>query len=133
MYPYSDEELWRSYVRYSALTGCPVDETFSMTPYPPSPKDVLDNSGWLYGLPKGVEPPAIWVASARRKYLPIVREAARTELTKPFYYRGPLPLVVIRQPQWPLPRFDRDPDKHVSANGWDVWVWNTPFTVKGAD
>jgi hypothetical protein len=130
MYPYSDEELWRSYVRYSALTGCPVDETFSMAPFPPSPEDVLDdNSGWSYGLPPGVKPPPAWVASARRKYLPIVRQAARNELAKPFHYDGPLPLVVIRRPEWPAPNSDRGPDKRVSADGWEAWVWNTPFTI----
>lgn len=132
MYPYSDTELWQSYVRYSALTGCPVDETFSMAPYPSSPEDVIDNSGWFYGLPQGVKPPPIWVASARRKYLPIVRQAARNELTKPFYYDGPFPLVVIRRPEWPATNSDRDPDKRVSVGGWEVWVWNTPFTINGA-
>jgi hypothetical protein len=132
MYPYSDEELWRSYVLYSALTGCPVDETFSMAPFPSSPKDVLDNSGWFYGLPEGVKPPPVWVASARRKYLPIVRQAARNELAKPFHYEGPLPLVVIRRPEWPAPNSDRDPDKRVSVDGWETWVWNTPFTIAGA-
>lgn len=131
MYPYSDEELWRSYVRYSALTGCPVDENFSMTPFPSSPEDVIDNSGWFYGLPPGVKPPPVWVASARRKYLPIVRQAATAELTKPLYYGGPLPLVVIRRPEWPLPDSDRDADKRVTADRWEAWEWNTPFTING--
>jgi hypothetical protein len=132
MYPYSDEELWRSYVGYSALTGCPIEETFSMAPYPFSPEDVIDNFGWLYGLPPGVAPPPIWVASARRKYLPIVQQAARNELTKPLHYDGPLPLVVIRRPAWPAPNSDRDPDERVSADGWEAWVWKAPFTIKPA-
>src|SRR5205814_1474376 len=125
MYPYNEEEIWRSYVRYSALTGCPVDETFSMTPYPASPADsVDDNSGWFYGLPPGVKPPPIWLASARRQYLPIVRQAATDELKKPFRYEGPFPLVVIRRPDWPLPNSDRAPDQQVRAGEWEAWVWN---------
>jgi hypothetical protein len=132
MYPYTNEELWRSYVRYSALTGSPVEETFSTAHFPSSPEDVLtDNSAWFYGLPPGVKPPQIWVASARRRYLPIVREAATNELMKPFRYTGPLPLVVIRRSEWPAPTSDTDPDLRLSADGWEAWVWNRPFTIAG--
>jgi hypothetical protein len=133
MYPYSNEEVWRSYVRYSALTGCPVDETFSMVHFPPSPDDVLDdNSGWFYGLPPGVKSPPLWVASARRKYLPIVQQVAREELMKPSHYNGPLPLVVIRRPGWPMPDSDRPPDKRVRIDEWEACVWNSPFTIAGS-
>jgi hypothetical protein len=132
MFPYSDEELWRSYVIYSALTGSPVEETFSTAHFPASTEDILDdNSSWFYGLPPGVEAPLMWVASARRKFLPIVQEAARRELMKPFHYDGPFPLVVIRRSDWPLPNYDHAPDKRVSTDGWEAWVWTTPFTIAG--
>src|SRR5437867_12581959 len=92
----------------------------------------MDNCGRICGLPPGVEPPPSWVACARRKYLPIVQHAARIELTKPLYYDGPLPLVVIRRPAWPAPNSDRDADRRVNVDGWAAWVWNAPFTINGA-